>query len=94
MHAYFASLQSGIAVNGKTITTAFLGGIFGLDGIHPTNTGYALVANQFIAALNTSLALSIPPVDVDSVGAKDPLFKLPISSVKHAVRYSHLPLRD
>ncbi len=94
MHAYFASLQLGITINGKTATTDFLGGIFGLDGIHPTNTGYALVANQFIASLNAKLALSIPLVDVDSVAAKDPLFGLSTSVVKHTVQYSHLPLRN
>ncbi|MGO4214258.1 SGNH/GDSL hydrolase family protein, partial [Terriglobus sp. YAF25] len=44
MHAYFASMQAGVTVNGKTATTTFLGGLFGLDGIHPSNTGYALLA--------------------------------------------------
>jgi lysophospholipase L1-like esterase len=74
MHAYFATLQSGVAVNGSTATTGFLGGLFSLDGIHPTNTGYALLANQFIAALNTKFSSSIPMVDVNTVAASDPLF--------------------
>lgn len=74
MHAYFATLQGGIAVNGTTATPAFLGGLFSLDGIHPTNTGYALLANQFIAALNTKFSMSIPSVDVNTVAASDPLF--------------------
>ncbi|MFL6429405.1 MAG: SGNH/GDSL hydrolase family protein, partial [Acidobacteriaceae bacterium] len=54
MHSYFASLAAGLTIDGQNATTAFLGGIFSLDGIHPTNTGYALLANQFIAATNTA----------------------------------------
>ena len=74
MHAYFATLAAGITINGYKTTDAFLGGLFGLDGIHPTNTGYALLANQFIAALNTKFGLSIAPVNVDQVAAADPYF--------------------
>jgi phospholipase/lecithinase/hemolysin len=74
MHSYFASLTAGLTIDGQSATTAFLGGLFGLDGIHPTNTGYALLANQFIAATNTAFTLSIPPVDVDAVAKADPYF--------------------
>jgi hypothetical protein len=74
LHAYFATFASGVSVNGTTATTAFLGGIFGLDGIHPTNTGYALLANQFIAALNSKFSLSIAAVNVNAIAAKDPYF--------------------
>jgi hypothetical protein len=74
MHAYFATLQSGVTINGYTATTVFLGGLFGLDGIHPTNTGYALIANQFIAALNTRFSSSIATVNVSTVAANDPYF--------------------
>jgi lysophospholipase L1-like esterase len=38
----------GIVVGGQRLTTAFLGGLFSLDGVHPTNTGYAILANEFI----------------------------------------------
>ncbi len=75
MHAYIQQLQqSGITINNYPATTSFLGGLFGLDGIHPTNTGYALIANQYIAAINAGLKTSIPAVDVTSVAASDPLF--------------------
>jgi len=92
MHAYFASMQAGVTVNGKTATTAFLGGLFGLDGIHPSNTGYALLANQFLTALNTKLSLTIPLVNVDAIAAKDSLVGLNISTVKQAAPAVHLPL--
>jgi phospholipase/lecithinase/hemolysin len=74
MHAYFETLASGLTIDGQSATTAFLGGLFGLDGIHPTNTGYALLANQFIAATNTAFTLSTGSVDVNAVAKMDPYF--------------------
>jgi phospholipase/lecithinase/hemolysin len=74
MHSYFATLQAGVPINGITATPLFLGGLFGLDGIHPTNTGYALLANQFIAALNSKFSSSIAAVNVSTVAASDPYF--------------------
>ncbi len=63
----------GYYVNGKHLTTAFLGGIFSLDGVHPTNTGYAIVANTFIEVINLSYGKRIPFVDVSQIAATDPL---------------------
>ena len=54
----------GVVVNGVRLTTSFMGGLFSLDGIHPTNTGYALLANEFIKTMNRSLAAGIPPVSI------------------------------
>ncbi len=64
---------NGETVNGQILTNAFLGGLFSLDGIHPTNTGYALVANQFITALDRDCGVKIPLVDVSAVAKTDPL---------------------
>jgi lysophospholipase L1-like esterase len=61
-------------VNGYPMNFGFLGGFFSLDGIHPTNTGYAITANAFIQTMNAALGTKIPPVDVGAVAAKDPLF--------------------
>lgn len=55
------------------LTTRYLGGIFSLDGIHPTRTGNALVANAFIAAIDARFGESIPPVDIARIAAGDPL---------------------
>ena len=74
MHGYFNKLTAGITINGYTATNTFLGGLFGLDGIHPTNTGYALLANQFIEQLNMNFSLSIPAVNVQQVASVDPYF--------------------
>lgn len=74
IHSYFQTLQSGITIDNYNATTAFLGGIFSLDGEHPTNTGYALLANQYIDALNASAKTDIAQVNVSAVAAADPLF--------------------
>ena len=66
--------QSGLTINGYTGTTAFLGGFFSLDGIHPTNTGYAVVANTFIDTMNSSIKTTIPDASLSAVAAADPLW--------------------
>jgi lysophospholipase L1-like esterase len=40
------------------------GGILSFDGIHPSNTGYALVAYEFIEIINHTYGTHIPQVDV------------------------------
>jgi hypothetical protein len=90
IHAFFqAAALNGVTIDNFPATTAFLGGLFSLDGIHPTNTGYALVANQYIATINAALKTSIPAVDVNSVAASDPLFPPNIKVTGSAV---HIPL--
>jgi hypothetical protein len=73
-HALLSTLQArGLVVNGQRLTTEFLGGLFSLDGIHPTNTGYALVANEFIHTLNARFAAGIPPLALEHVAMDDAL---------------------
>jgi hypothetical protein len=65
MHSFLTTLQSSITIDGVTLTRQFIqGGAFGLDGIHPTAIGYALIANQFIAAINANYGANIPPANV------------------------------
>lgn len=65
--------QNGLEVGGRVLTTDFLGGVFSLDGVHPTNTGYAVLANAFIEQINQFYGLNIPLVDLAQVAATDPL---------------------
>src|SRR5918993_223213 len=65
--------ERGYVVGGQRLTTDFLGGLISLDAVHPTNTGYAIIANEFIHALNTQAAAGIPPVNVRRVQRDDPL---------------------
>jgi lysophospholipase L1-like esterase len=66
--------HKGYVVAGKHLTTAFLGGLFSLDGIHPSNTGYAILTNEFIDTLNSKLHTDIAPVSVEEITKTDPLF--------------------
>jgi phospholipase/lecithinase/hemolysin len=64
---------NGFAVpGGPTLTTNFLGGVFSLDGIHPTNTGHAVVASAFITAINAKYGTSLPLPDIAAIAAADP----------------------
>lgn len=60
----FNSVESGMAFNGVNYTTEFVSGsAFSLDGIHPTQRGYALIANEIIEKINMHYGSSIPYVD-------------------------------
>ncbi len=66
-----------IAENGLTVGTEQLGvqkfgGLVGLDGTHFTNTGYAVVANLYLEAINEWLGTDYPLVDLEAVLAADP----------------------
>lgn len=75
INALFTQVSSkGLTVNGFVGTSSFLGGFFSLDGIHPTNTGYAVVANTFIDAMNAAFKTTIPDVALGPVAAADPLW--------------------
>lgn len=75
INALFAQVAtSGVTINGVTGTSAFLGGVFSLDGVHPTNTGYAVIANKFIDTMNAAIKTSIADVNVTTVAAADPLW--------------------
>ena len=65
--------RKGIVVGGQRLTADYLGGIFSLDGIHPTNTGYAVVANEFIKTMNRRFAAGIAPVSIVNIAKDDPL---------------------
>jgi hypothetical protein len=68
MHAVFDVLRlAPFDFLGTTITTRFLGGLFSLDGVHPSNTGHALSAFVFIDALNQQYGLGIPQIDAASL---------------------------
>ncbi len=66
INAYYTLVDSNGVVlgDGSTATTTYgTGGVFSLDGVHPSPRGYALVANQFIAAINAKFGSNLPGVD-------------------------------
>jgi len=72
-HAYVAAIfaAGGVALPGnpKCCSTVYGGGFFSLDGLHPSNTGYALIANNFITTMNSSLGTTIPALTTAQITA-------------------------
>jgi hypothetical protein len=73
VHTPLAAAHSagGIPISAKCCGFLYGEGFFSLDGVHPSNTGYAVLANIFIKTLDTSLGTSIPAVDLNAVYAAD-----------------------
>ena len=58
-------IEDGISLNGKYIS----GGIFSLDGVHPSTRGHAVAANGFIDAINAKYGSNIQSVSVSNYPA-------------------------
>ena len=57
--------NGGVSANGFTVTSAFVtGGGFSTDGVHPSPRGYALIANKFIEAINSTYHSNLKGVDL------------------------------
>jgi hypothetical protein len=65
---------NGLIVDGVSLSSSYIsGGIFSLDGVHLTPRGYAIVANEFIKAINNQYGSTIPQANVSSYrGVKFP----------------------
>jgi len=66
--------EHGIVEQGVQLNAGYIsGGIFSLDGVHLTPRGYAIVANEFIKAINAKYGSTVPLVDVSNYpGVKFP----------------------
>jgi hypothetical protein len=78
VEAIFHGLASGDTANpyfklassvnpGVCCTLGFLYGMLSFDGLHPSNTGYALIAYEFIATINKAYGTHIPQIDYRAV---------------------------
>lgn len=52
---------------GKCCSLAFLGGLVSFDGLHPSNTGYALIADAFIQTIDAKYGTTIAPINPAAV---------------------------
>lgn len=65
--------QNGLAVTGVgTITTAYLGGLFSLDGVHPSATGHAVIASAAVDAINAKYGTTLARPDIAAIATADP----------------------
>lgn len=63
-----ADFTTGTVINGIPFKTLYVtGGLFSLDGVHPTNQAHAIVANEFIKVINSKFGATIPLIDVASI---------------------------
>ncbi|NCS87178.1 MAG: hypothetical protein AUK34_11715 [Ignavibacteria bacterium CG2_30_36_16] len=61
-------LSGGTIIDGINFATTYVtGGIFSLDGVHPTSRGQGIIANEFINAINATLGASIPKINVSTI---------------------------
>jgi hypothetical protein len=67
---------NGAPVGSSTITADFLGGFYSMDGIYPSPTGHALIANDILTFLNNKYRKSFSLVNVSTVAGSDPLTQL------------------
>jgi hypothetical protein len=69
LHALFARIAAqGYDFQGVHYSNAFVsGGLFSLDGVHPTDFAQGLIANAMIDAVNAKFGASIPVVDLHEV---------------------------
>jgi GDSL-like Lipase/Acylhydrolase len=66
VNAIFRDIAAtGRNIAGVRLSSSYLtGGIFSYDGIHPTDLGYAILANEWIQRINESSGTALPLVDL------------------------------
>jgi len=87
IHSAFVAIETagGIPVNPPyCCTLQYGGGFFTLDGLHPSNTGYAIIANTFIGQIDSSFGYSIPQVNVNTIYETDPYAPGSLASARPA----------
>ncbi len=66
LYSWYNNLSNGITLEGNQYNARFVsGGFYSLDGIHPTQRGAAIIANEFIKAINSQYGANVPQVDIN-----------------------------
>ena len=73
INTFFNNIRASDATGGTDFgginfsTTFVTGGIFSLDGVHPTAQGYAIVTNEFLKAINSKFNSNYSLVDIGTI---------------------------
>jgi lysophospholipase L1-like esterase len=69
MNSFFNNVaQNGIVADGVEFSAIYVtGGLFSLDGVHPSSQGYGVIANKFIEVINKEYSAKIPFVNVATI---------------------------
>lgn len=65
-------LADGLVVGDQTLRIGMLDGLLSLDGLHFSDTGYAMLADVFVDAINDDAGVGAPNVDLEAALADDP----------------------
>jgi len=81
----------GYRIGADVYTSDFIrGGLFGLDGIHPNDLGYALLANELIGAVNSKFGCVIPSVNPSQYATPDASRARPATDRWYPIRVENL----
>jgi lysophospholipase L1-like esterase len=66
---FLASItHGGVMYNGVNFSAFFItGGLFSLDGFHPTSQGQGLIANEFLNVINSRYGSTFPLVNISTI---------------------------
>ena len=65
VNAFYKKISTGVVYNGVAINAQFVkGGMFSLDGLQLNPLGNAMLANEFIKAINQTYSSTISQLDV------------------------------
>ncbi len=66
LHGLYGQITAaGFHFAGNTYTTKYVsGGLFSLDGVHPTDLGHGIICNRLIDLVNTRYGAHVPPLDL------------------------------
>jgi hypothetical protein len=74
MNAVFTNIflssitQGGVMYNGVNFTAFYItGGLFSLDGVHPSSQGQGLIANEFLKVINSKFGANFPLVNLSTI---------------------------
>jgi hypothetical protein len=61
-------LHGGITYSGVNLSAFFItGGLFSLDGVHPTSQGQGLIADEFLKVINTQFQANYPLINLATI---------------------------
>lgn len=69
LHQFMEKLNNndGVTFDGINFTPEFVsGGLYSIDGVHPNNRGYAMIANEYIRVINQNYGSNLKPVSVSN----------------------------
>jgi len=78
-----------VDASGDAVTLQYGGGFFSYDGLHPSDTGYAVIANLFIAAFDSKYGTTWPAVNTAAIYAADPYAPQNFAVIHAAKRAKH-----